>query len=613
MDNNNKNEVNSWDLFDTLIARLVPQPDYIFNIVSDKIKLPEFKKLRIIAEKINGSSLDNIYKEFQKLTLMSDEKIKEIKNIEFETELEYIVPITCNCLQVKNGDIIISDMYLSKEQLTILIQKNINKELFVFVSSGGKKNGTIWEVVKKQFNIIKHIGDNIHSDINMPKNYGIKTEHTIASLLHPLEDYLFKNYFEFAKCIRKLKMKNPYQEKTIEHELYNDQVLINIPLLLKFSYDIIELHKISNFDKILFTTRDCCLLEKLFLKISKNINIIHFHCSRMMFYCPSKDYIKYVKNIITKNSLIIDIQGTYSSGSYFFSTNFGFTPRCHMLTGIGINDKLTYSFKYISDILERINLCNEGTLIYYQGNKDIRAPTEHNPKFVDVIQKTFSTFLDEFDFTITFDYTKDFWQKYADSCVKHINSNKYIHVDLHASLTDLASKYKIDKYGHNYTTIYQIIIDKYLPLSKPLYLLEINQNILSLKIWNEYLYGNIEIYTSNPEYIKLTNKGNIHIMDDVDLKKYENIFDIVIDNGSQQQISLLRFWNYLKSKGTYIIENLHTEEATETFQFMLKWKTELQEKIKEEIQSIDFYPSSSTSEKFIKERLKFALCVITKK
>ena len=92
--------INSYDIFDTLIARTVINPTDIFDIIGSRIGVPAFKNIRITAQNMvnmNDSNLinpfDEIYKNFKQLTILSDEQINLIKLYEIEVEKEHIIPV----------------------------------------------------------------------------------------------------------------------------------------------------------------------------------------------------------------------------------------------------------------------------------------------------------------------------------------------------------------------------------------------------------------------------------------------------------------------------------------------------------------------------------------
>ena len=80
--------VNSYDIFDTIIARNVESPHDIFSLIEERFPFPRFRELRIYAESHMSSdgTLDGIYRQFQRLTTLSDADIVKLKEFEVDTE-----------------------------------------------------------------------------------------------------------------------------------------------------------------------------------------------------------------------------------------------------------------------------------------------------------------------------------------------------------------------------------------------------------------------------------------------------------------------------------------------------------------------------------------------
>lgn len=195
--------MNSWDCFDTLIARAYKNPISIFNIVSRKINDPSFTKKRINAEKL---STKKTYEDIYKFLPQYDQQI------ELETEKIYSFPIIENLNRVKNGDIILSDMYLSSDQILDLLRYHgLDKDVKILVTYSGKHNGYSWDYLKNNYPKINyHFGDNIKSDIINARNYGFKSVFCAANLFTPEEDFISKTDFTLATLMRRLRLSNPY-------------------------------------------------------------------------------------------------------------------------------------------------------------------------------------------------------------------------------------------------------------------------------------------------------------------------------------------------------------------------------------------------------------------
>jgi predicted HAD superfamily hydrolase len=197
-------DIISFDLFDTLLYRPVLSPINIFEYIEEKIinnidniELIDFVNYRRKAEKIafeenikkgiGEVNIDEIYKKFRILTNLNKETVEKIKNIEIKVEKKFIYTrqTGINAYRyalLKNKKIIfISDMYLPKDVLESILEKNgINKYDRFFLSNIHKKkkhSGEIYKEVIKHYDKSKilHIGDNIKGDIKEAEKWNINT------------------------------------------------------------------------------------------------------------------------------------------------------------------------------------------------------------------------------------------------------------------------------------------------------------------------------------------------------------------------------------------------------------------------------------------------------
>lgn len=196
--------MNSWDCFDTLIGRYYFEPKSIFNIVANKINDPSFTNKRIQAEKKSKhKTYEDIYKRLPKYD----------PNIEIETELEYSFPIKCNFDNIKDGDIIVSDMYLSVSQIEkILRHHGLDKDIKIYSSYGGKRDGWMWQKVKKHHNIEYHTGDNIKSDIISARKHNINSIYFPGRLFTYTENFIKPYSYDLSCLMRMIRLLNPYKQ-----------------------------------------------------------------------------------------------------------------------------------------------------------------------------------------------------------------------------------------------------------------------------------------------------------------------------------------------------------------------------------------------------------------
>ena len=193
-----KNNIISFDIFDTLILRNIFQPTDIFRILAkfakDEFDIDDFFQKRVEGEKkardkVKNSEADfqEIYDEVEKLCGCNIEKIKQMElqlEMEFSVINPYMMEIWKYASEQKKTIIFISDMYLSSEFKKKLLKKNGYKVEHLYVSNEYRKNKgskELYELVGQELNCKKtnwlHIGDNEYSDYKKAKEFGINAYH----------------------------------------------------------------------------------------------------------------------------------------------------------------------------------------------------------------------------------------------------------------------------------------------------------------------------------------------------------------------------------------------------------------------------------------------------
>lgn len=219
-------DIISFDIFDTLIARKAFNPSDAFKLIQKKLKekninIENYFDLRKEAENkarekknFQGDcTIHEIYDEFKKLANISDEKALEIKNLEFETEMQLCIPrrdsleIFNRLVNMNKKIVLVSDMYLTKDMIEKLLDNCGYRgyfELLVSSETGCRKdNGTMWDYFFSKYGNYRtiHFGDNEQSD------------------LHALADRI-KTHLYFASGKRLLQLSN-YEIETPKFDLAN--------------------------------------------------------------------------------------------------------------------------------------------------------------------------------------------------------------------------------------------------------------------------------------------------------------------------------------------------------------------------------------------------------
>lgn len=201
--------VYSFDIFDTIITRVVYNPKGIFGIMQEATKtrknnrsfFPNFEEIRVESEikareyiGLNGGeevTLDDIYTEFSEYENLSKSMITELKNLEISTErsCSYINRDVLNrikeLIELGNEVILISDMYMSEDIIrSILVDlDSIFSTIPIYVSCDYKKTkntGSMYaylhETLGIEYKDWHHTGDNSYSDFLVPQILGITCE-----------------------------------------------------------------------------------------------------------------------------------------------------------------------------------------------------------------------------------------------------------------------------------------------------------------------------------------------------------------------------------------------------------------------------------------------------
>lgn len=315
------NEVISFDIFDTLIKRNISRPTDVFELIEiiynnrKKSKI-DFKNDRILAEKkARGRSykeditLDEVYNSFS--NLYDKDQLEELKELEKKVEISIctankdILEIFNYAKKLNKDIIIISDMYLTKDIIEKILEKNNiigYRKLYISSEYGVTKySGNLFKYVCNEnnysFDKILHIGDNINSDIKNAKKLGMQTfyikdsgEGTLRKrLLNKVDDkFIRKNiYKNLLDCValNNLEYEGNNREKIMYKYGYNALG----PVLYGFLNNIHNKSKEKGLEHIYFFSRDGYLLKKAYdnyYKADDKINSSYLYVSRKSLVTP---------------------------------------------------------------------------------------------------------------------------------------------------------------------------------------------------------------------------------------------------------------------------------------------------------------------------------------
>ncbi len=293
-----KCDILSLDIFDTTIIRCVEYPTDIFTKMEQRSFCKEIgfsKDIRvnsqITAKKQYGNMTDisYIYEVIKKRLGCSKEDIGSLIQIELETEARYsfaneiVLEIIKFAEENKKKIVFVSDMYLNKKYLQILLDKvcNLDYSYDVYVSCDygiTKSEGGLFDRVKKDFpgKKIIHIGDNIKSDF---------LSAIVRKNVHPVWN-IYPG--------KKLSFKDRYIKYNLESrktDIYCWAFSEIAPGLMGFCRWIDKKAQEDNCKQLVFITREGEFLRQLFLlyDIGKKYRINTLYVSRRSILGSSAD------------------------------------------------------------------------------------------------------------------------------------------------------------------------------------------------------------------------------------------------------------------------------------------------------------------------------------
>jgi FMN phosphatase YigB (HAD superfamily) len=369
-------DVVSFDIFDTILTRKCLYASDIFHIVERRL-LEEhgisgkYAEKRIEADKIAHSgrscacNINSIYRVMTEELDFECDDIKVVIDLELETEKEYAIPRnriveamryarSLNKLVVLTSDIYFPEIYIKE-----LLHKNkISGYDMLALSSElnkSKYQGDLWEHLMGLFGAkrILHIGDDEFSDIRQAAKCGIDTFmvrssrelfdssaiRDLADRTGTLDDRLllgrsvsmcFNDPFALHDC-RRLKIEDYF---LAGYAFFG-------PLVFCFMKWLINLCSEQGIRRILFLSRDCYVLHKIYEK---------YKAMSGTKGLPEADYFYASRRALSVASIIDkeDISEVFRLAPYVTKISFG--QFCFAAFGIKLHDKDAYKEKYLYEL-----------------------------------------------------------------------------------------------------------------------------------------------------------------------------------------------------------------------------------------------------------------------
>lgn len=407
----------SFDLFDTLVARKCFDPLEIFRIVEAKAALTNFAAARHRVEmsmfgKIEYG-LDDIYDQMIGHGFVNRQQAAVLKRMELQEEWDNLFPIHEVIAHVEANDIVISDMYLPYEFVKRVLVEKCGLQNELYLSNYGKHNRHIWPKVKALHDLDRHFGDNIHADIIGASESGVQPILVSISKWSKSEEILRSIGLEdYAKVLRKTRLEIPHGEPATVNAL-KAQVAINLPLLILGSLWLLCEAKKFQANRVLTCARDCNLLHRIlsshhFIRAgfppAQYIGI-----SRTLCREGGDDYEAYLLNKTSDGvAFLVDMVGTGQSLTQLIARR-NLSAKVKPLIVVadplsghhfpGVATFLRKDFASFRFFVETMNICNEGSAIDAVVDRELTSivyhPYEYDAEIFDIIRAS-SEMLDRF-------------------------------------------------------------------------------------------------------------------------------------------------------------------------------------------------------------------------
>ncbi|MCI8935279.1 MAG: HAD hydrolase-like protein [Lachnospiraceae bacterium] len=310
-----KYEAISFDIWDTLIARTVLQPEDVFSIVENRAKQMEIEVLdfrmhrheAVFQVVCANPNISEIYDALQKAANLSDSTKETLMQLEIQAESEVIVPrkamvevLNYAVLQGKRVNLI-SDMYLPGEVMeSFLRQLGITGYENIFISCDYrrlKKEGLYsFYKEKVQAETYLHIGDNLDSDILAAEHWGMNAAF-IKSGYRLLEESAFAEMLSQVKTHNERNMAGLFCVRVFNDPFIgNGQIKISdvedlgwlfiAPIMSAFMLWLEKEVQKEHFDGLLFAARDGFLIQKLYRQMQKKR--LHATLPKGIFFLTSR-------------------------------------------------------------------------------------------------------------------------------------------------------------------------------------------------------------------------------------------------------------------------------------------------------------------------------------
>lgn len=295
-------DVISFDIFDTLILRPFAKPTDLFMVVGNKLKIIDFMRIRMEAEKaardeamvLRGNHEVTIYEIYEKVNKKTGIDVQKGVEAELETEMEFCfanpyMKRVYELLKDQGKKIILtSDMYLPFDLMKKLV-KSCGYDSYdkLYVSCDyecNKRSGGLYKTIRHELGDeikIAHVGDNYETDVNSAKNNGFnaffyKNCHNIGNQYRA--DNMSELIGSFYAGIVNTHLHNGVKQYSPYYEYGYIYGGLYVTGYCNWMHKKAKEEKV---DKILFLSRDGSIYQRVFNKMFDDVPNEYVYWSRI--------------------------------------------------------------------------------------------------------------------------------------------------------------------------------------------------------------------------------------------------------------------------------------------------------------------------------------------
>lgn len=331
--------VSSWDVFDTLVTRFLPNPKQVWQIMAQSYPDLNFAQRRMEAQ----LALDKLGKPYFLLDIyhvlvelgLTPEMAMTLYAEELKIEFSLLFPIKSAVERVAPGDLLITDMYIPGEIIEGWLSEicGLYGQLPIVQSNWGKHTGSIWPRLLKHYVIRGHSGDNPQSDFAIPGKFHISCNLVTDYKLTPWEQQLLEcGGDQLALIQREARLRSLGYGAS----LY-EQIAAGPYVSLLFSYAGFLAQTYENISTFGFLSRDCDGLSRIFRFLFPTKSAFNINLSR--FLINQVENHKIFNAMLPEGSVLVDVVSTGRSVE-------------RLLSSLGRQNLFLTSFLFLDHLME---------------------------------------------------------------------------------------------------------------------------------------------------------------------------------------------------------------------------------------------------------------------